>query len=745
MSQWINKWDIVPIHLAVVVVSLYFAVFNFSFLSVLLSVSLSLRLLWVYRRKLATILPILLVFLSLFLGEKWLAQEKEKALPNQISSLVMQVDTIKVNGDSLSFRGKSAGQTYQVFYKLKSQEEKKFFQKLTKTTQLEVEAVVEKPTPQRNFNGFDYAAYLRTQGIYGTVRIEQIHSTTVYSSWNPLDWISSWRRTALVHIKSQFPAPMSHYMTGLLFGDLDSDFDEMSDIYSSLGIIHLFALSGMQVGFFMDLFRRGFLRLGVKREMVDWLQFPISLVYAGLTGYSVSVVRSLIQKILGNLGIRRLDNLALTAMICFLLTPHFLLTAGGVLSFSYALLLTVFDFDSLSGMRKIVVESLALTLGVLPILIYYFYSFQPMSILLTFLFSFLFDSLMLPGVTAIFLLSPLISLTQVNFFFVLLEKIMLWLSNLFPYPFVFGKPEIPVLLALLILLGLTYDYWGQKKWTAVLIFSTALLFFITKNPLTNEVTVVDIGQGDSIFLRDVAGRTMLIDVGGKVDFSSDESWRQKSSQANAERTLVPYLRSRGVGKIDSLVLTHTDTDHVGDLLPVVKAFKIGTIYTSLGSLTNEDFVAKLHQTGVQVQAIQSGHQFSMMGSNLQVLYPFEQGDGGNNDSLVLYGQLLDRKFLFTGDLEKEGEESLMAAYPDLPVDILKAGHHGSKGSSDPAFLKHIGANLALISAGQKNRYQHPHQEILERFSEQNMTVFRTDQQGAIRFYGWKEWQVETVR
>ncbi|MFX3950009.1 ComEC/Rec2 family competence protein, partial [Streptococcus suis] len=74
-------------------------------------------------------------------------------------------------------------------------------------------------------------------------------------SWNVIDWLSSWRRQALVYIKTHFPAPMSHYMTGLLFGDLESEFDQMSDLYSSLGIIHLFALSGMQVGFFIDKFR----------------------------------------------------------------------------------------------------------------------------------------------------------------------------------------------------------------------------------------------------------------------------------------------------------------------------------------------------------------------------------------------------------------------------------------------------------------------------------------------------------
>ncbi len=103
-------------------------------------------------------------------------------------------------------------------------------------------------------------------------------------------------------------------MTGLLFGDLDIEFAEMNDLYSSLGIIHLFALSGMQVGFFMDAFRKILLRIGLRMETVDWLQFPLSFIYGGLTGFSVSVVRSLVQKLLSQFGVRHLDNFAMTMM-----------------------------------------------------------------------------------------------------------------------------------------------------------------------------------------------------------------------------------------------------------------------------------------------------------------------------------------------------------------------------------------------------------------------------------------------
>lgn len=191
--------------------------------------------------------------------------------------------------------------------------------------------------------------------------------------------------------------------------------------------------------------------------------------------------------------------------------------------------------------------------------------------------------------------------------------------------------------------------------------------------------------------------------------------------------------------------THTDTDHIGDLEAVAKELDIGEILVSQGSLTVPEFRKRLKKLAAPVRVLQAGDKLPIMGSQLQVLYPSQVGDGGNNDSLVLYGSLLGLRFLFTGDLEKEGEETLMAVYPKLPVDVLKAGHHGSKGSSSPAFLDFISPKLALISAGKNNRYRHPHQETLQRFERAQTLIYRTDQMGAVRFKGIKQWQIEVVK
>ncbi|MDU6525576.1 DNA internalization-related competence protein ComEC/Rec2 [Streptococcus lutetiensis] len=742
----IKHFPVKPIQLAFLLILLYYFCFSKG-IGCLMFLLLALLFLWQqYGWKAWYQVSLCLAFFAIFfLTKANQTEQASQAAPTQLAKIQMIPDTISVNGDLLSFRGKEAGQTYQVFYILKSEKEQEFFKNLNQTMLLSGQVDLEEATPQRNFGGFDYRTYLKHEGIYRIANLSSITEIRQQSSLSFFERLHELRRQAIVSIQRNFPAPMQHYMTGLLFGYLDKSFDEMSDVYTSLGIIHLFALSGMQVGFFVALFRFIILRLGLRRDYVDILQIPFSLVYAGLTGFSVSVIRSLIQSAFANLGIKKLDNLAFTLMTLFILMPNFLLTTGGILSFTYAFILSFIDFDELSHYQKIFTECFAISLGSLPVLLYFFSVFQPLSLLLTAIFSLAFDTLILPVLTFVFLLSPLVKITALNPFFVFLETIIKFSKSLIGTPLVFGRPSLGILLLLLLIIGLLYDCYRHKK-VAIFLFSIiALLFFQIKHPLENEVTVVDIGQGDSILVRDVKGQTLLIDVGGKVRFSEKKSWQKRLADSNAERTLIPYLKSRGIGKIDQLVLTHTDTDHMGDMLEVAKELKIGQVLVSPGSLTKPDFVVKLRQMKTPVHAVSAGDNLPIMGSHLQVLYPNAVGDGGNNDSVVLYGNLLGKNFLFTGDLEEEGEEQMMATYPNLPVDVLKAGHHGSKGSSSPEFLDHISPQMALISAGQNNRYKHPHQETLDRFQNQNMTIYRTDQQGAIRFRGLNHWKIETVR
>ena len=746
MSQWIKNFPIPLIYLSFLLLWLYYAIFGASYLALLGFVFLLVCLFFQFPWKSASrVLAICGLFGFWFLFQTWQQTQASQDLVAYVEKVRIFPDTIKVNGDSLSFRGKADGRTFQVYYKLQSEEEKEHFQALTDLYEIELEGKLSEPEGQRNFGGFDYQAYLKTQGIYQTLTIKSIQSMKKVSSWDIGENLSSLRRKAIVWIKTHFPDPMRNYMTGLLLGHLDTDFEEMNELYSSLGIIHLFALSGMQVGFFMDAFKKLLLRLGFTQEKLKWLTYPFSLIYAGLTGFSASVIRSLLQKLLAQHGYKGLDNFALTVLVLFIIMPNFFLTAGGVLSCAYAFILTMTSKEG-DGIKAVARESLVISLGILPILSFYFAEFQPWSILLTFVFSFLFDLVFLPLLSILFILSFVYPVTQFNFVFEYLENLIRLVSQLASRPLVFGQPNAWLLILLLISLAILYDF--RKNIKRVVGFSLFIvgLFFLTKHPLENEITMLDVGQGESIFLRDVTGKTILIDVGGKAESDKKiQAWQQKSTTSNAQRTLIPYLKSRGVDKIDQLILTNTDREHVGDLLEVTKAFHVGEILVSKGSLTQKEFVAELEESQTKVCSVTAGENLPIFGGYLEVLSPRKIGEADSYDSLVLYGKLLDKHFLFTGNLKEEGEKELLKQYPNLEVDVLKVGQHGSNASSNPVFLEKLNPELSLISVGKNNRAKLPHQETLTRLEAIKSKIYRTDQNGAIRFKGWNSWRIESVR
>ena len=746
--MWLKKAPISLFSLSLLIAALYFTIFVTNVYAIGTFVFLMVCFLkhhWKNKAALKLVGIVGSFFLVYFLFLHHRASIQDKQAPVEINQVTLVADTLSVNGEQLSAIGKAKGQTYQVFYRLKSEKEQHFFKTTSQTLVLKGKITLTTATGQRNFQGFNYQSYLASQGIYRIAQIERLDQVVPQKPLSPLAFFHQLRRRALVHIQTHFPSPMRHYMTGLLFGYLDKEFDEQSQLYTSLGIIHLFALSGMQVGFFLGWFRYGLLRLGLPKDYLFIVLLPFSLCYGLMTGWTASVLRSLVQSLLAEFGIKKLDNMGITLLLLFLLLPHFLLTVGGVLSCSYAFLLCLFDFEDLSSLKKSIYTSLVLSLGILPFLTYYYGTFQPVSLILTAIFSIVFDSFLLPVLTVFFALSGLVIFSQINPLFEWMESFLTWIQSWIGQPLIIGKPSLfqfGLMIAVLILL---FDFWKKPQFRICLLMIFGLLMVWVKHPLTNEVTVVDVGQGDSIFLRSMKGDTILIDVGGKVTFGTKEKWQESSQTSNAEKTLIPYLQARGVSQIDYLVLTHTDTDHIGDLEEVAKCFKIKEICVSQGALTKPSFVKRLRTIKCPVHTLKAGDKLPMMGSNLQVLYPNKVGDGGNNDSIVLYGKLLGSSFLFTGDLEKEGEEELMASYPTLRASVLKAGHHGSKGSSSEAFLDQLHPSLALVSAGENNRYKHPNDETIERFKQRHIKILRTDKDGAIRFKGWFKWSSETVR
>ena len=736
MLQWIRRFPIPKIYLSFLLLWLYYAIFSANFLALFGFVFLLICLFFQFPWKTVTkVLLVCSLFGSWFVFQKWQQEEASQHLVNTVDTVRILPDTIKVNGDSLSFRGKADGRLFQVYYKLQSEAEKKKFQDLSELHEMAVKGKLASPQGANNFAGFDYRNYLKTQGIYQTLTISEIVELKQTSSWDIGENLSSLRRKAVVWIKRNFPDPMRNYMTGLLLGHLDTDFEEMNELYSSLGIIHLFALSGMQVGFFMDAFKKLLLRLGLTQEKFKWLAHPFSLVYAGLTGFSASVIRSLLQKLLAQHGFKSLDNFALTILILFLIMPNFFLTAGGVLSCAYAFILTMTG-EEVAGIKGLVRESCIISLGILPILSFYFSEFQPWSILLTFFFSFLFDMVLLPLLSILFCLSFIYPITQFNFLFEWLENIIRYISQLSTRPLVFGQPSLWILILLLITLALIYDYRKNLKKISMLVIVAISLFLVTKHPLENEITVLDMEQGRSIFLRDMTGKTILLDVGEKSERDKKEAWQERISSSNAERSLIPYLKSRGVAKIDQLVLTTSDTKQLDHVLEISKAFELEEILVSEETLSKREFMDKLKKSKIKVATIKTGQQLFIFGSSLEA---FTSQNGDKKDSMVLYGKLLNQTFLVTGNLE---EKFLTKSYPKLQADIVITHQQASKKKTDVEVFKNLQPKTTVISVDKKKKFKEKNEESNQ---ELGNSIYKTDQKGAIRFKGWSTWRIETVR
>ena len=739
MLQWISRFPIPKIYLSFLFLWLYYAIFSASVLALLGFVFLLVCLFFQFPWKTVTkVLLICGLFGSWFIFQKWQQEEAGKHLVDSVDTVRILPDTIKVNGDSLSFRGKADGRLFQVYYKLQSEAEKEDFQQLTDIYEITLEGKLASPQGARNFAGFDYRNYLKNQGIYQTLTISKISDMQATSSWDIGENLSRLRRKAVVWIKRNFPDPMCNYMTGLLLGYLDTDFEEMNELYSSLGIIHLFALSGMQVGFFMDAFRKSLLRLGLTQEKFKWLAYPFSLVYAGLTGFSASVIRSLLQKILAQHSFKGLDNFAMTVLLLFIVMPNFFLTAGGVLSCAYAFILTMTSKEG-QGIKAIARESFIISLGILPILSFYFSEFQPWSILLTFVFSFLFDMVLLPLLSILFCLSCIYPITQFNFLFEWLESIIRFFYQLSSRPIIFGQPSLWVLVLLLISLALIYDYRKNLKKISMLGIVAISLFLITKHPLENELTVLDMEQGRSIFLRDLTGKTILLDVGEKSEVEKKEVWQEKVTTSNAKRSLIPYLKSRGVAKIDQLVLTTSEPKQLDHVLEISKAFELGEILVTEETLSKREFMDKLKESKVKVVAIKTGQQLPIFGSSLEVIATQNKN---KSDSITMYGKLLNQTFLVTGNIE---EKFLTSYYSRLQADVVITHQQVSNKKTDIEIFKTVHPKITVISIDKKKSFKVKNGENKQEDKELENLVLKTDKKGAIRFKGWTTWNVETVQ
>ncbi|PYU25652.1 MAG: hypothetical protein DMG32_11770 [Acidobacteria bacterium] len=248
-----------------------------------------------------------------------------------------------------------------------------------------------------------------------------------------------------------------------------------------------------------------------------------------------------------------------------------------------------------------------------------------------------------------------------------------------------------------------------------------------------EVTVLDVGQGDSIFVTFPDGRTMLVDAGGLPGANYVRGMRPGLDVG--EDVVSPFLWSRGLKRIDTIVMTHAHEDHLGGMPAVLRNFRVGELWVG----RDEDaagyrhVLAEAKAKGVAVIHRLRGEHFDWAGVRVSVLWPdsSDPARARNDDSVVLRLQDGQDSFLLTGDIERAVERSILADGDELAAKFLKVPHHGGRTSSTPAFLEAVHPVVAAISVGEANAYGDPNPETTERILAQGTRLFRTDRDGAV--------------
>lgn len=232
-----------------------------------------------------------------------------------------------------------------------------------------------------------------------------------------------------------------------------------------------------------------------------------------------------------------------------------------------------------------------------------------------------------------------------------------------------------------------------------------------------KVNFIDVGQGDSIFIEFPNDKTMLIDSG----------------EVNKGEVVTSYVSSLGYSEIDYLVLTHPHTDHIGGAYDVINNFSIGEIYmpkVSSNSKTYYNLLSLIKDKGMSIKSARKGVVIDNNEElNIEILSPVkDEYSDLNNYSVVIKITYLDNSFLFMGDAETLVEEEITS---DVNVDVIKVGHHGSSSSSSLDFVKRVSPKYAIISVGDANIYNHPHDIVIVRYKKVGSIVYRTDKDSNI--------------
>ena len=615
---------------------------------------------------------------------------------------------------------------------------------------IQVLARLYRPHGNVNPEGFDYEAWLLQRDIRATGGVVGLPASDTACGGDWRARLDHTREAIRDHLREALgKRPYSGVVRALAVGEQDAIPAAQWTLFRQTGVTHLMSISGLHITLFsalvyalaQALWRRvpGLALRLPARKAGALLGFAAAAAYTALAGFGIPAQRTLYM-LAGAALVALLDRngspsrlLAAALAVVVLFDPWAAFAPGFWLSFgAVAALLWAGGgrLRPLPAWRTWIAAQWAVTLALTPLLLALFHEVSLVSPLAN---AFAIPLISLVAVPASLLAAVLpwdllavLAHTVIAVVMVGLE----WLARL-PQPvFHAATPGLPaLLLALLGAAVLLLPRGVPARWLGVFLF-LPLLFPRLPAPAPDEawLTVLDVGQGEALLLR-TAKHSLLVDAGPRF-FSGEEA---------GSRIVAPYLWSLGINRLDGLILTHDDLDHSGGVAALLASHRPGWFLTSLAGVPR----ASLGEAGQAILATRpdarpciAGQTWTWDGVVFRVLHPpahhyAQPGYSDNERGCVLRVDAAGHSALLTADIERLSEMNLRERRQPLAADILVAPHHGSLTSSSPEFLQAVAAKTIVIPVGHRNRYGHPHPEVLARYRALDVPVWRTDRTGAV--------------
>lgn len=669
---------------------------------------------------------------------------------------------------------------------------------------VEITGTYEEPNTARNYKGFDYRQYLKSRNIYGTIDCEKyeiIATNKINVASNIVNYVQNNIKENMFNILDE---EQSALCVGILIGDREKISDITEDNFKKSNLTHMLAVSGSHITYIIVALTTILSKTNRKFSLIITIFFL--LFFTVLTGFTASVLRASIMGIitlLASILHRKSDtinNLGISSIIILIYNPYLLVDAGFLLSYAGTIGIILFSKKISNGIRIIVnkinpnllnieqnnnskilfvksiiekiilyvISSLSVTLSanivIIPIMAYMFstisFTFWISNILagpvmeMVTIFGFIvyFISIIFPilaqflGIVLNLLLTVLLKIAEISSkipgasIYIKTPSIYMCVIYYLIIYILFNMQAIKQIIRKKAIFRL-YAIKAKKQRKNILVI--VILFTILVNSIIYvtdkniKICFVDVGQGDCTLIQTSGRKNVLIDGGGSEFGSFDVG----------ESTLLPYLLDRGITKIDYMMISHFDSDHIGGLFYIMENLRVDNIIISKQGESSENlkkFIEILQSNNrgsknkTNVILVKKGDNIKIDNTSyFEILFPEEELINDNilnNNSIVAKFVSNNFKMLFTGDIEEIAENRLCELYKStnkLQADIIKVAHHGSKTSSILNFLELVKPKIALIGVGENNNFGHPNDAVLKRIKDLGAHIYRTDQMGEI--------------